>query len=245
MVKQNDILFTLVREISVNVSEINEKVCDLENKFCALESKTRVFNQSMKNNKDDIVVAKIDTEKLQNAMKLMGGKLKTASDSHKKRITAFENRLNSHSASPNVVHTGSNDHEDRMVTVSNLPYGMKDEDGVNKLLRESLWLNIAVKSIQREPSVYNSAGVITIELESKEDKMHIMKNKWKLRQFDKYYDVYINDDCHNNDDNNKIQQKLHMLVSRMTSNDYRIENSVRPAVPRQRYNLYQSNDNKD
>ena len=71
MVKLNDILFTLVREISVNVSEINEKVCDLENKFCALESKTRVFNQSMKNNKDDIAVAKIDTEKLQNAMELM------------------------------------------------------------------------------------------------------------------------------------------------------------------------------
>ena len=106
---------------------------------------------------------------------------------------------------------------------------MKDEDGVNKLLREGLWLNIAVEFILRKPSVYNRAGVITIELESKEDKMHIMKNKWKLRQLDKYYDVYINDDCHNN--NKKIQQKLHMLVSRMTSNDY---HPVRPAVPRQR-----------
>ena len=112
---------------------------------------------------------------------------------------------------------------------NNLPYGMKDEDGVNKLLREGLWLNIAVEFILRKPSVYNRAGVITIELESKEDKMHIMKNKWKLRQLDKYYDVYINDDCHNN--NKKIQQKLHMLVSRMTSNDY---HPVRPAVPRQR-----------
>ena len=39
--------------------------------------------------------------------------------------------------------------------------------------------------------------------------------------------------------------QLHMLVSRMTSNDHRSENSVLPAVPRQRYNLYQRNNNKD
>ena len=57
MVKQNDILFTLVRIISVNVSEINDKVCDLENKFCELESETRDLNESTKNNK------KSDTEK--------------------------------------------------------------------------------------------------------------------------------------------------------------------------------------
>ena len=79
MVKQNDILFTLVKEISVNVSEINDKVCDLENKFCALESKTRDLNQSITNNKDAIVVVKSDTEKLQKAMKLMEENSKTAS----------------------------------------------------------------------------------------------------------------------------------------------------------------------
>ena len=73
--------------------------------------------------------------------------------------------------------------------------------------------------------------------------MLIMRNKWKLRQLDKYYDVYVNDDCHNNP--KIIQEKLHMLVSRMTSNDHRSENSVRPAAPRQRYNLYQRNNNKD
>ena len=64
-----------------------------------------------------------------------------------------------------------------MVTVRNLPYGMKDEDDINKLLREDLWLNVAVKSILMAPSVYNRAGVITIELKSKGDKMLIMKNK--------------------------------------------------------------------
>ena len=243
MVKQNDILFTLVKEISVNVSEINDKVCDLENKFCALESKTRDLNQSITNNKDAIVVVKSDTEKLQKAMKLMEKNSKTASAFLEKRITAIENRLNSHSATPNAAHSASNEHGDRMVTVSNLPYGMKDEDDVNKLLREGLRLNVAVKSILRAPSVYNRAGVITIELESIEDKMLIMRNKWKLRQLDKYYDVYVNDDCHNNP--KIIQEKLHMLVSRMTSNDHRSENSVRPVVPRQRYNLYQRNNNKD
>ena len=234
MVKQNEILFRLVNEISVNVSEINDKVCDLENKFCALESKTGDLNHSIKNNKDAIVVVKSDTEKLQNAMKLMEENSKTASDSLEKRITAIENSLNSHSATPNAVHTASNEHRDRMVTVSNLPYGMKDEDDANKLLREGLRLNVAVKSIPRAPSVYNRAGVITIELESIEDKMLIMKNKWELHQLDKYYALYINDDCHNNP--KIIQEKLHMLVSRMTSNDRRSENSVWPAVPQQRYN---------
>ena len=74
---------------------------------------------------------KSDTEKLQNAMKLMEVNSKTASDSLEKRITPIENRLNSYSATPNAVHTASNEHGDKMVPVSNLPYGMKDEDGVN------------------------------------------------------------------------------------------------------------------
>ena len=57
-----------------------------------------------------------------------------------------------------------------MVPVSNLPYGMKDEDDVNKLLSEDLRIDVTVKSILRAPSVYNRDGIITIELESKEDK---------------------------------------------------------------------------
>ena len=64
-----------------------------------------------------------------------------------------------------------------MVTINKLPYGMTNEDDVNNLLREGLWLNVAIKSIQRAPSVYDRAGIITIALESKEDKTLIMKNK--------------------------------------------------------------------
>ena len=44
---------------------------------------------------------------------------KTASDSLEKRIAAIENIINSHSATPNVaIHSASNEHEDRMATVS-------------------------------------------------------------------------------------------------------------------------------
>ena len=89
---------------------------------------------------------------------------KTPSDSLEKRITAIENIINSHSATPNVtIHSASNEHEDRMATVSNLPYGIKDEDDVNKLLRVGVRINITVKSIERFPSYLQLIYTITLQ----------------------------------------------------------------------------------
>ena len=41
MVKQNDVLFKLVREVSVNVSEINDKIRILENFFSVIEKSSQ------------------------------------------------------------------------------------------------------------------------------------------------------------------------------------------------------------
>ena len=48
MVKQNDVLFKLVREVSVNVSEISDKIRILEQKFCVIE-------KAVKHNNNEIV----------------------------------------------------------------------------------------------------------------------------------------------------------------------------------------------
>ena len=47
MVKQNDLLFSLVRDVSVIVSENSDNICTLEKKLC-------VISKAVKNNKDTI-----------------------------------------------------------------------------------------------------------------------------------------------------------------------------------------------
>ena len=61
MVKQNDMLFNLVRDVSVNVSEISDKICTLEKKFC-------VISKTVKDNKDTIIEVQNNLRKLENSV---------------------------------------------------------------------------------------------------------------------------------------------------------------------------------
>ena len=115
-------------------------------------------------------------------------------------VTAMENRLNV---------------DDKMVLVKNLPFGMQDEEDANKLVRDGLGLNIKIQSVSRKPSLYNRAGVMTIQLLSNDDKMLMMTNKWKLRRTENYYDVYVEDS--KPPINSRIERKLQMLVHNVQS----------------------------
>ena len=95
------------------------------------------------------------------------------------RLKAMENKLNQRITErvniTDVVANASTATTDvRLLLIKNLSYGMKDNEYVVKLIHEGVGLDISVKSIQRAPSVYNRAGVLTVELHSKDDKMKIL-----------------------------------------------------------------------
>ena len=91
------------------------------------------------------------------------------------RLKAMENKLNQRitervNITDVVAHASTATTDDRLLLIKNLPYGMKDNEDVMKLIHEGMGLDISVKSIQLAPSVYNRAGVLTVELHSKDDK---------------------------------------------------------------------------
>ena len=95
--------------------------------------------------------------------------------------------------------------------MKNLPYGQKDVEDANELLRDGLGLDIEVLDVHRAPSVSNNAGVLTIELSSPHDKEQVMKHKRKLRFTEKYYDVYI--DSTNTHIQRRIEEKFKILMN--------------------------------
>ena len=99
---------------------------------------------------------------------------------------------------------------DRQVYVKNLSFGMKDDDDVEKLIKEGMGLNISVKSLQRAPSINNMAGIVTVEMHSKDDKVKMLRSKSKLRQSMDYFNVFIEDT--NSSVQMRIEQKLQMLM---------------------------------
>ena len=218
MAKQNDALLKLVREVSENVSDISDKVSTLERKFCAI-------NKTVKTNKDTLVDVKDDIEKLQKSVKTLKTKQMDAvkSDAIDKRLRLIERKLDERDRVPDGMAVNSNvtamenrlNVDDKMVLVKNLPFGMQDEEDANKLVRDGLGLNIKIQSVSRKPSLYNRAGVMTIQLLSNDDKMLMMTNKWKLRRTENYYDVYVEDS--KPPINSRIERKIQMLVHNVQS----------------------------
>ena len=64
MVTQNDVLFKLVREVSVNVSEINDKIRILEKKFSVIE-------KAVKLNNNEIVEVQHKVENLEKSVRIL------------------------------------------------------------------------------------------------------------------------------------------------------------------------------
>ena len=67
-------------------------------------------------------------------------------------------------------------------------------------------------NIQKAPSLYNNAVVLTVELSSSRDKEQVMRNKRNLRTSDLYYDIY-NIDSTNNNVHTRVKDKLNMLMT--------------------------------
>ena len=212
MVKQNDLLFNLVQDVSVNVSEISDKICTLEKKFC-------VISKTVKDNKDTIVEVQNNIRILENSVIILEKKVKSVkSDELEERLKTIEDKLNKqHSDIQTAVENDvmladprGDAINDRQVRVKNLPFGMRDDEDVKKLIEEGMRLNISVKSLQRASSINNRAGIVTLELHSTDDKMQLLRSKSKLRQSMDYFNVYIEDT--NSSVQMRIEQKLQMLM---------------------------------
>ena len=211
MVKQNDVLFKLVREVSVNVSEINDKIRILEKKFSVIE-------KAVKHNNNEIVEVQHKVENLEKWVRILKEKqsVSVKADELEIRLKAMENKLNQRitervNITDVVANASTATTDDRLLLIKNLPYRMKDIEDVVKLIHEGMGLDISVKAIQRAPSVYNRAGVLTVELHSKDDKMKILANKSKLRQSIDYYNVYLENTISAVD--MRIEEKIKMLVN--------------------------------
>ena len=88
MVKQNDVLFKLVREVSVNVSEINDKIRILEKKFSVIE-------KAVKHNNNEIVEVQHEVENLEKSVRILKEKqsVSVIADELEIRLKAMENKL--------------------------------------------------------------------------------------------------------------------------------------------------------
>ena len=89
MVKQNDVLFKLVREVSVNVSEINDKIRILEKFFSVIE-------KAVKHNNNEIVEVQHKVENLEKSVRILKEKqsVLVKADELEIRLKAMENKLN-------------------------------------------------------------------------------------------------------------------------------------------------------
>ena len=210
MVKQNDVLFKLVREVSVNVSEINDKIRILEKKFSVIE-------KAVKHNNNEIVEVQHKVENLEKSVRILKEKQSAVkADELEIRLKAMENKLNQRitervNITDVVANASTATTDDRLLLIKKLPYRMKDNEDVVKLIHEGMGLDISVKAIQRAPSVYNRSGVLTVELHSKDDKMKILANKSKLRQSIDYYNVYLENT--NSAVDMRIGEQIKMLVN--------------------------------
>ena len=215
MVRQNDLLFNLVRDVSVNVSEISDKICTLENKFC-------VISKTVKDNKDTIVEVQNNIRILENSVIIIEKKVKSVksvkSDELEERLKTIEDKLNKqHSDIQTAVENDvmladprGDAINDRQVRVKNLPFGMRDDEDVKKLIEEGMRQNISVISLQRASPINNRTGIVTLKLHSTDDKMQLLRSKSKLRQSMDYFNVYIEDT--NSSVQMRIEQKLQMLM---------------------------------
>ena len=217
LAKQNDTVLKLIHEISANVNEMNERVNILEQKLCTL-------NNSVNKNKENVTAINRKLLKLENTVNIIKTDYKkfgrpTTQGNYEERLTQLENKLkyaetkeeSSSDIRENLNYDRLQKTDHIIVYIKNLPFGQNDSNDVKKLITDVLGLNVQVRNIQRAPSLYNNAGVLTVELSSSRDKEQVMRNKRKLRASDLYYDIYI--DSTNNNVHTRVKDKLNMLMT--------------------------------
>lgn len=86
-----------------------------------------------------------------------------------------------------------------------------------------------VQSVARAPSVRSRAGVVTVKLQSRVDKLNVMHSKRKLRYTEAYYDVYIDEQEHH------FQQRLEHKIQMLVEN---LQHGAASGVPAMHYGTY-------
>ena len=119
---------------------------------------------------------------------------------------------------PSTVHVDNTNQHKNIILIHNLPYVMQDRIDVNQLLHDGLGLHLDVKTVTRAPSVNNRAGVLTIDLNSRDDVIKVMQSKMRLCNHHKYYGVYIEEKDHHRD--SRIEEKFIMLMDNMQYRGY-------------------------
>ena len=231
LMKQNDVLFKLVNDISVHVAEISDKMGYMEKNFGAI-------NTTVKNNKDVIGEVQRIVERLQksnreikkrvadNKSDQIEVRLKTLEDKFQKEmesrdgISNYNNDASTRSTNtvPSTVHVDNTNQHKNIILIYNLPYGMQDRVDVNQLLHDGLGLHLDVKTVTRAPSANNRAGVLTVDLNSRDDVIKVMQSKMRLRNHHTYYEVYIEEKDHHRD--SRIEEKFRMLMDNMQYRGY-------------------------
>ena len=225
--KQHDVLLNLVSDISVNVAEISDRVNKIEKKQCNMQ-------KILSNHKDVLDAVVTDLEKVKKSARIVTQKHSRSinHDQFEERLKIVETKLKKHELK-SAVSAPVNNATEEVFIIRNLPYGMRDEDDVQQLIREGLDLNIKINSIHRAPSINHEAGVLTIKVASQDEKLKIITNKWKLSNSDKYYNVYIDEG--ETPINRRIERKFKMMINNLHD---------RRAAPTMAYNRTYHNRNR-
>ena len=205
LIKQNIELSEMMSELSVNVADMNDRVVSLEKKFLSTDTKVEINRVNLLEVTDKI-------NEMQNSLKCIKKKQTVSGETQhivpnnklERRLQLIEEKLSM------TCPSTSKAEEMYTLQIMKLPFGQKDNEDVNKLLRTGLGLHMKAKTVDRARSINNNAGIITLGLRSGAEKEQVMRSKHKLRYTDSYYDVYIDDGVEQ-----RIQQKLQVLMNTM------------------------------
>lgn len=207
LVKQYDELEKLISDISVNVSDIDNRVRHLEVEFSGVK-------KDMNNNKKELIETQSTVQKLQKSIKVIK-RNQRKTDNLEERIKSIEDKMRTQRSEEHTpattVDVGENT-DDCSIRIHNMPYGQKDNEDVCKLVRDGLGLSIRPKSIYRASSIYNKAGVVTVNLNSVQEKTQVMEKKQNLRTHQSYAYIYIENG------NIPIQQRIHRKFHELMNN---------------------------
>ena len=175
-IREHNILLELLNSIQDNVQKMYMKSDTLEEKINNLSNKINVQEQGLNDAKHDI-------------------------ETLFKSISKLEKQQSSHAiieqtapSSVSVMDVDEGVNSGNSIVISNLPNHDKDEEDVMTLLYVGLSLpihDIAIKNISRSESKGEEPGNLTMELETIDHKIHVLRKKRDLRYTNEYHNVFI------------------------------------------------------
>ena len=169
--KQHDVLLNLASDISVNVAEISVRVNKIEKKQCNIQ-------KILSNNKDVLDAFVTNLVNVKKSVRIVTHKQSRSinHDQFEERLKIVETKLRKDELN-SAVSAPVNNATEEIFIIKNLPYGMRDEDDVQQLIREGLDLNNKINSIHRAPSINHEAGDLTIKVASLDENLKVITIK--------------------------------------------------------------------